>query len=278
MGDVAETLRFRTIWISDVHLGTRDCRAEDLLDFLRRTESETLYLVGDVVDGWVLRRAWHWPQAHNDVVQKVLRKARKGTRVVYVPGNHDEFARAYAGLSFGGVEVALEAVHRTADDRLLWVVHGDAFDPVVTRHRWLVPVAHGLLSVLRWLHVPTAWRCVRPLLGRPYRSLATLVKGRANAAIAALSDFERVATTGARKRGADGVVCGHVHVPATRAVDGVLYLNDGDWVDSCSALVEHADGRLEVLRWRAARDRGARGPREPLAPGTPLPAAAGRVH
>ena len=251
--------RLRTLWISDVHLGTRACRAEALLDFLRHHEADTLYLVGDLIDGWALRRGWYWPQAHNDVVQKLLRRARKGTRVVYVPGNHDEFARAYVGHAFGGVEVTPEAMHETADGRRLWVVHGDAFDPVVTKHRWLVPLAHGGLSLLRRLGVPSAWGVVRRLLGRPYRSLATYVRGKANGALAALGDFERLATTAARRRGADGVVCGHVHVPVMRAVDGVLYLNDGDWVDSCSALAEHPDGRLELLFWPAERARRRHG-------------------
>jgi len=281
MDDPLSPRRLRTIWISDVHLGTRDAKAEALLDFLRHHESETLYLVGDLVDGWVLRRSWYWTQAHNDVVQKLLRKARKGTRVVFVPGNHDEFARAYAGHSFGGIEVVLDAMHRTADGRLLWVVHGDAFDPVLTKHRWLVPLAHGFLSLLRWAHVPTAWRFLRPALGRPYRSLAALVRSRANAAMAALGDFERLATAEARRRGADGVVCGHVHVPAMRTVDGTLYLNDGDWVETCSALVEHDDGRLEIVRWTpvpppSATVRARR--KERVAAFEPVLAAAGGVH
>lgn len=258
MDDVASRT-YRTLWISDVHLGTRAARVDDLLDFLRHHDAETLYLVGDVFDGWVLRRTWWWPQAHNDVVQKLLRKVRKGCRVVYVPGNHDEFARAYAGHGFGGVEVTLDAMHETADGRRLLVIHGDAFDPVVTRHRWLVPLAHGFLALLRRVGVPTAWRAVRWCLGRPYASLASYVRGKANGALAALGDFERLATAAARRRGADGVVCGHVHVPAIRDVDGILYCNDGDWVDSCSALAEHADGRLELLRWRAGdATRGAR--------------------
>lgn len=267
MDDTPPT-RYRTIWLSDVHLGTHAARAEELLDFLRLHDADTIYVVGDLVDGWVLRRAWYWPQAHNDVLQKLLRKARKGTRVVYVPGNHDEFARGYAGHAFGGVEVTLEAMHETADGRRLLVVHGDAFDPVVTKHRWLVPLAHGFLGLLRGLGVPTAWRLVRRCLGRPYASLATYVRGRANGAIAALGDFERLATAAARRRGADGVVCGHVHVPAMRTVDGVLYLNDGDWVDSCSALVEHGDGRLELVRAgaREARPAARRGARPALEP------------
>ena len=246
----APARRFRTIWVSDVHLGTRAAKAEELLDFLRHHDADTLYVVGDLFDGWVLKRGWYWPQSHNDVVQKILRKARKGTRVVYVPGNHDEFARAYVDHAFGGVEVHLEAFHETADGRLLWVVHGDAFDPVVAKHRWLVPLAHGFLGLLRRFGVPTAWRAIRWLLGRPYRSLATYVRAKANGAIAALSDFEALATAAARRHGADGVVCGHIHVAAMRTIDGTLYLNDGDWVDSCSALVEHHDGRLELLRWR----------------------------
>src|SRR5262245_38878858 len=251
MEDDGDTLRFRTIWIADVHLGTRECRAEALLEFLRTHESDTLYLVGDVFDGVRLRRSWFWLQSHNDVVQKLLRKARKGTRVLFLPGNHDEFARAYTGHHFGGIEVAEDDVHVTADGRRLWVVHGDRFDPVETTQSWLRPIAYGFAWVLSKLGVPTAWRMVRPLLGRPYRSLARYLKERANDAMAALIDFERTATTEARRRGLDGVVCGHTHVPRTRTIDGTLYLNDGDWVSSCTALVEHFDGRLELIRARS---------------------------
>ena len=283
MSDDTPTRRYRTIWISDLHLGTRGCRSAELLDFLRAHDSDTLYLVGDLIDGWSLRKTWWWPQAHNDVVQKLLRKARKGTRVVFLPGNHDEFARGYVGQAFGGIEVLPDTMHRTADGKTLWVLHGDAFDPVVTKHRWLVPIAHGFLGVLRWLHIPTAWRLVRPLLGRPYRSLATFVKGQANQAMAALGDFERLAVEGARRRGADGVVCGHVHVPAMRTVDGILYCNDGDWVDSCTALVEHQDGRLELLRWTLRKAPPTEPPPAKTRPRDPHPSkrlleAAGQVH
>jgi UDP-2,3-diacylglucosamine pyrophosphatase LpxH len=191
--------RWRTIWISDLHLGTRECRADALLEFLRSNESETLYLVGDVFDGWRLRRSWFWAQAHNDVVQKILRKARKGTRVVFLPGNHDEFARGYVGLAFGGVEVAEEVVHETADGRRLLVLHGDRLDP--GSHRWLVPLGNGVLSPLRWLRAPAAWRVVRRLLGGPYRSFAAFVKTSANRAVAALGDFERRAAAAARRAG-----------------------------------------------------------------------------
>jgi UDP-2,3-diacylglucosamine pyrophosphatase LpxH len=255
MEDMNDPLHYRTIWISDVHLGTRECRAEALLDFLRTHESETLYLVGDVFDGVRLRRSWFWAQLHNDVVQKLLRKARKGTRVLFLPGNHDAFARAYLGHRFGGIEVAADAIHETADGRRLWVVHGDRFDPVESGQSRLRPLAHGVAWVLSRLGVPAAWRLFRPLLGRPYRSLATYVKERANDAMAALIDFERTATREARRRGADGVVCGHTHVPRTRTIDGTLYLNDGDWVSSCTALVEHFDGRLELLRPASPAER-----------------------
>src|SRR5262245_15034515 len=205
---ISKVSRWRTLWISDLHLGTRECRAVELLQFLRDNESETLYLVGDVFDGWRLRRSWFWAQTHNDVVQKILRKARKGTRVVFLPGNHDEFARSYLGHAFGGVEVVNETVHVTADGRRLLVAHGDQFDPVFTRHRWLVPFGRAVSAPVRWLRLPTIGRAVRSLFGRPYRSLAAFVKGHANRAVAALADFEHRATDAARRAGCDGVVCG----------------------------------------------------------------------
>ena len=260
MEDANDTIRFRTIWISDVHLGTRDCRAEALLEFLRTHESDTLYLVGDLFDGVRMRRSWFWLQSHNDVVQKLLRKARKGTRVLFLPGNHDEFARAYVGHHFGGIEVAADDVHVTADGRRLWVVHGDRFDPVETTQSWVRPIAYGFAWVLGRLGVPAAWRLVRPLLGRPYRSLARYLKERANDAMAALIDFERIATSEARARGLDGVVCGHTHVPRTRTIDGTLYLNDGDWVSSCTALVENFDGTIELIRPRPSEPRPVAAP------------------
>jgi UDP-2,3-diacylglucosamine pyrophosphatase LpxH len=247
----SSTRRWRTIWISDLHLGTRECKADDLLAFLRAHESETLYLVGDVFDGWRLERSWFWAQSHNDVVQKILRKARKGTRVVYLPGNHDAFARQYVGHAFGGVEVADRVVHETANGRRLLVVHGDCFDGDC--HQWLVPLGNGVLAPFRWLQVPAVWRVIRRLLGRPYRSFAGFVKTSANRAVAALGRFERCATDAARKAGCAGVVCGHVHVPAMREIDGVLYLNDGDWVDSCTALAERFDGSIVLLRTRGRK-------------------------
>jgi UDP-2,3-diacylglucosamine pyrophosphatase LpxH len=239
--------RYRTLWISDVHLGTPGCNAVALLDFLRATECETLYLVGDIVDGWQLRRSWHWPQAHNDVVQKVLRKARKGTRVVFVPGNHDEFARKYLGMTFGGIEVVEDCIHVTADGRRLWVTHGDLFDGVVQCAAWLAHLGDRLYGLT--LRVNRHLNSLRARAGLPYWSLSSYLKGKVKRAVSYVGDFEAAVAAEARRRGADGVVCGHIHQPALRVVDGIVYANDGDWVESLTALAEHADGHLEVLQW-----------------------------
>ncbi|MBF0307392.1 MAG: UDP-2,3-diacylglucosamine diphosphatase [Alphaproteobacteria bacterium] len=238
---------YRTLWISDVHLGSRGCKADLLLDFLRATQCETLYLVGDIVDGWRLRRSWYWPQAHNDVVQKILRTARKGTRVVYIPGNHDEFAHGYTDHSFGAVEVAAEAIHRTADGRALLVVHGDAFDGVVRYARWLAVLGDHAYTVA--LVVNHWFNTVRRWLGYPYWSLSAYLKHKVKNAVKFIGDYEQAVLEAARMRGVDGVVCGHIHHAELRQTGRVVYANCGDWVESCTALAEHPDGRLEILRW-----------------------------
>jgi UDP-2,3-diacylglucosamine pyrophosphatase LpxH len=243
--DEVATLRVRTVWISDLHLGTPGCQAAALLDFLRTTECQTLYLVGDIIDGWQLRRSWYWPQAHNDVVQKILRKARKGTRVVFVPGNHDEFARRYVSHNFGGVDVLEECIHVTADGRRLWITHGDLFDGVVQCARWL---AHaGDLAYEFTLKVNRWFNRARARLGLPYWSLSRYLKHKVKRAVSYINDFEIAVAREARRRGAHGVVCGHIHHAEIREIDGVLYCNDGDWVESLTALVEHHDGRLEIV-------------------------------
>ncbi len=243
--DPATRLRVRTVFISDLHLGTPGCRADALLAFLRDTECETLYLVGDIIDGWQLRRSWYWPQAHNDVVQKLLRKARKGTRVIFVPGNHDEFARRYVTHNFGGVDVVEDAMHVTADGRRLWVTHGDHFDGVIQCARWLAYLGDRayefVLKVNHWFN------SARARLGLPYWSLSRYLKFKVKRAVSYVSDFETAVAREARKRGAAGVVCGHIHHAEMRDIDGVLYCNDGDWVESLTALVEHDDGRLEII-------------------------------
>ncbi len=236
---------YRAIFISDLHLGTPGCQAEALLEFLKTHTCDTLYLVGDIIDGWQLRRKWYWPQAHNDVVQKLLRKARKGCRVVYVPGNHDEFARDFLDHSFGGVEVVEHAVHTTADGKKLWVIHGDYFDGVIQFAKWLAYVGDTLYD---WaLKANRHLNYMRGRLGMPYWSLSAYLKLKVKKAVNFISDFEVAVAHEAKKLGYDGVVCGHIHHAEIRNIDGVLYCNDGDWVESLSTLVEHHDGRLEIL-------------------------------
>lgn len=246
-------LRYRTLWISDVHLGTRGCKADMLLEFLRHTESDTLYLVGDVIDGWRLKRSWYWNQSHNDVVQKLLRKARKGTQVIYVPGNHDEALRDFTELHFGGVAVQMEAVHITADGRRLLVTHGDHFDGIVTYAKWLALL--GDMAYSAALNVNTWFNHLRHRFGLPYWSLSAYLKHKVKNAVAFISEYERAIAEEARRRHVDGVVCGHIHHAEMRDIDGILYCNDGDWVESCTALAEHADGRLEILRWADMREQ-----------------------
>jgi UDP-2,3-diacylglucosamine pyrophosphatase LpxH len=267
----------RTVWISDLHLGTPGCQAKALLDFLRDVQCETLYLVGDIIDGWQLRRSWYWPQSHNDVVQKLLRKVRKGTRVVFVPGNHDEFARHFVTHSFGGIEVVDDCMHVTADGRKLWITHGDLFDGVIQCAKWLAYVGDAAyeftLKVNRWFNR------ARARLGLPYWSLSKYLKHKVKRAVSYIDDFEAAVAREARKRGADGVVCGHIHHAEMREIDGTLYCNDGDWVESLTALVEHHDGRLEIID-RSAQAVTMREPAhesmpEPLP--TPVLGAAGAV-
>ncbi|HEX9648536.1 MAG TPA: UDP-2,3-diacylglucosamine diphosphatase [Alphaproteobacteria bacterium] len=244
---MAHSRLHRTIFLSDIHLGTRGCRAATLLDFLRHNDAETIYLIGDIVDGWQLKRAWYWPQAHNDVVQKLLRKARKGTRVVYVPGNHDALVRDYCGTHFGGVEVRLDDIHETADGRRLWVVHGDAFDSVVMNARWLAVL--GDWSYVNLLRINVAYNALRRALGLPYWSLSAYLKFKVKNAVQYIGNFETAVAAEARKRAVDGVVCGHIHHAEIRHIDGLLYVNDGDWVESCTAAVEDASGQIEIVHW-----------------------------
>ena len=245
---IAERRRhFRSVWISDLHLGTPGCQAVALLDFLKSIDCEHLFLVGDIIDGWQLRRSWYWPQSHNDVVQKLLRKARKGTRVVFIPGNHDEFARRYLGHNFGGIEVAEEWLHETADGRTLWITHGDLYDGVIQCAKWLAYVGDSLYEFT--LKLNRHLNSMRARLGLPYWSLSRYLKFKVKRAVSYVGDFEVAVAREARKRGAQGVVCGHIHHAELREIDGITYCNDGDWVESLSALVEHADGRLEIIDW-----------------------------
>ena len=240
-------LNFRTIWISDVHLGTPGCQANYLLDFLKTHESETLYLVGDILDGWHLKKGWYWPQTHNDVVQKILRKGRKGTRVVFIPGNHDESVRQFIGLSFGEIEVHEDAIHTLANGKRLWVTHGDLFDGVMQHARWLAYVGDSAYTVI--LKLNRWFNAIRVRMGLPYWSLSQYLKHQVKNAVNFISAFEHVMTEEARRRDCDGVVCGHIHKAEIREINGTLYANDGDWVESLTALVEDFDGNLKIIHW-----------------------------
>ena len=239
--------RYRTIFISDLHLGTVGSNATLLLDFIKQHECETLYLVGDIVDGWALRRGWYWPQSHNDVVRAILKMAKHGTRVVYIPGNHDEHFRDYTGFEFGGIELMDEDVHVTADGRKLLVIHGDQFDNVVLYQRWLAFLGDHAYTLLLKSNRSVNW--VRRKFGLPYWSLAAHLKKRVKNAVQFISRFEEVVAHAAAERHVDGVVCGHIHSAEIRQIGDVTYYNDGDWVESCTALVEEADGTLRIIDW-----------------------------
>jgi UDP-2,3-diacylglucosamine pyrophosphatase LpxH len=243
--------RYRAVFISDVHLGTRGCQAELLLEFIRDIECDSLYLVGDIVDGWKMKTGWYWPQAHNDVVQKVLRLARKGVAVTYIPGNHDEVVRDFFGVHFGGVVVARDAIHETLDGRRFLVLHGDEFDAVVQHAKWLALLGDWAYRAL--LASNTIVNRVRRRLGFGYWSFSAFAKTRVKKALQFIENFEQTVADEARRRGVDGVICGHIHKAEMRDIGGIAYINDGDWVESCTALVEHPDGRLEILDWGRAR-------------------------
>lgn len=255
MRETAVGLTCRAVFLSDIHLGTRACRAEELLTFLEGLHCDRIYLVGDVVDGWKLKSGWRWPRSHGEVVHELLRRSRAGVKVVYIPGNHDDRLREFCGLHFAGVEVAREAVHVGADGRSWLVTHGDAFDE-----------GHGAVSAFigDWGYRLVLWidaalhRLQRRLQRSPW-SFSAWVKAEAAPVRAHIDRFERAVAQEARRRGLHGVICGHIHQAAMREIDGVAYVNDGDWVESCTAAIEHLDGRVDVVRWAAGRKAELRG-------------------
>jgi UDP-2,3-diacylglucosamine pyrophosphatase LpxH len=250
--DCAPPRRYRAVFLSDIHLGARGCQAELLLDFIRELECDTLYLVGDIIDGWKMKSGLYWPQAHNDVVQKILRLARKGVNVIYVPGNHDDRVRDFCGVHFGGVVVARDAIHEAADGKRYLVTHGDEFDGVVTQAKWLAFL--GDWSYRALLRLNTSWNLIRRRMGFGYWSLSAFVKLKVKNALQFIENYEAAVAGEARRRGVDGVICGHIHKAEMRDMDGILYINDGDWVESCTAAVEHFDGRFEIIEWAQVRD------------------------
>jgi UDP-2,3-diacylglucosamine pyrophosphatase LpxH len=240
--------RCRAIFVSDLHLGARASQADAFLDFLRHHEAATIYLVGDIVDFWSLRRSPVWLQSHNDVLQKLLRKARKGTRIVFIPGNHDEALRGYCGINFGAIEIRRDAMHIAANGRRYLVMHGDEFDVVVRYAKWLALLGDRSYEFALWCNRPLNF--VRRGLGFGYWSLATYLKLRVKSAVNFIGEFEEAIAAEAKKRGADGVICGHIHHMTDRGIDGVRYINCGDWVESCTAIAEDDDGTLHQITWR----------------------------
>lgn len=244
----ASELKFRTVFISDIHLGMRNAQADALLDFLKTVECECLYLVGDIVDFWKVRRGPHWPQSHNDVLQKLLRKSRKGTRIVFIPGNHDDGLRDYCGMAFGGIEVHRDAIHETADGKRYLVLHGDEFDVVVRYARWLAFLGDRSYDVALALNIPL--NVIRRLFGFGHWSLANFLKLKVKTAVNFIGEFEDALAHEAHRRGAEGLICGHIHFANDRRIGDVHYLNCGDWVESCTAIAERDDGSFEILRWK----------------------------
>jgi len=254
-----EPRHFRTLFLSDLHLGTRGCQAHLVLDFLDHHSADTIYLVGDIIDGWQLRKSWYWPQSHTDVVQKLLAKREdEGSRVIYLPGNHDEFLRDYTGIHFGIVEVIDETTHTLADGRKLMVLHGDQFDIVVRYAPWLAVLGSGAYNFA--LGVNTLLNRVRRRMGFDYWSLSAWAKEKVKNAMSHISQFEDALASEARRRGVDGVVCGHIHHARIEDEEGFVYVNSGDWVESCTAIAEHADGKLEMIRWTVKRGESASDP------------------
>lgn len=239
--------QYRSIWLSDIHLGYKGCKADYLLDFLKTTESDVLYLIGDIVDLWSVKRTMFWPQMHNNIVRTILGKAKQGTRVIYIPGNHDEQLREYTGMIFGNVEIHNEYTHVTPDGKRMLLVHGDAYDAIMK--------CRGVKNYIGNLGYEVLLYCnrqisrIRRKFGFPYWSLSGFVKRQVKDAMEHINNFAEVVCSDAARRGYDGVVCGHIHHADLREVEGILYCNDGDWVENCTALVELENGQMELIHW-----------------------------
>jgi UDP-2,3-diacylglucosamine pyrophosphatase LpxH len=242
---------YRSIWISDFHLGTRGCQSELLLEFIKHTQSEKLYLVGDIIDGWALKNTWYWPQSHNDVVQKILRKARHGTEVFYISGNHDEVMRGFAPVNFGGVSILNQVIHETVDKKKYLVVHGDQFDGIIQCAKWLAML--GSITYDFLIYFNRYINFFRKKLGYEYWSLSNYLKFTVKNAVKFVSEYEKLVCNYAKQFKVEGIICGHIHHANMQNMNGIHYINDGDWVESCTALVEHFDGKLELINWTEKR-------------------------
>lgn len=243
---------YRSVWVSDVHLGSRDAQSELFHHFLDTIRCDHLYLVGDIIDVWALKKAWYWPKQYNEVVHKLLKRTRKGAKVTYIPGNHDEFFREFVGYTFGDIEVVDEIIHTTEDGRRFLVTHGDRFDAAVRVHPWMAKV--GDWGYRRLVLLNRFYNAVRRWMGKPYFSLSGAIKRKVKGAVKFLNNFETLLVEEAQRCHVDGVICGHIHQPATRTMDGIEYCNTGDWIENCTALVEHEDGSLELIWWHEVLD------------------------
>ncbi len=245
--DNTSQLKYRTIWISDVHLGFKGCKAEFLLDFLRSTETEYLFLVGDIIDIWSMKRTMFWPQSHNDVIRTILGKAKHGTKVIYIPGNHDEEFRTYDGMVFGNVEIHNEYTYTTADNRTIHILHGDKYDAAMQYGK--ITEFVGSLSYDFILFATRILDTLRHRLGFPFWSLAKYIKSKVKNAMILIRKFENIVAADAKRHGYDVVICGHIHHADIRSIDNVMYCNDGDWLEHCTALVEQENGTIELIHW-----------------------------
>jgi len=243
-------IHYRTVWISDTHLGTKGCKAEYLRDFLDNIECDTLYLVGDIIDlwSWNVKSGFYWPVLHSDIVQRVINKAKQGTRVIYIPGNHDEQFRKHAGLQFNGIEIQLNAIHKTHNGQRFLVMHGDEFDSIVSDNRFLAYVGG---EVYEWLLVVNRWfNNLRKILGYQNWSLSAFLKHKVKNIIQFMDNYQHVMSLEAHKHQVDGIICGHIHHADISVMEsGKTYCNTGDWVESCTALVEDAVGELSLIHW-----------------------------
>jgi UDP-2,3-diacylglucosamine pyrophosphatase LpxH len=239
---------YRTIWISDLHLGSTQCQADVLLDFLKFNESEKLYLVGDIIDFWALSKKMYWPREHNTVIQKILRKARHGTQVIYVPGNHDENVRDYDSFVFGDITVKNSDIHTTAVGKKFLIVHGDEYDTIVRYHKWIAKLGSKGYDYL--IEINRLLRTIRRWLGiQSHFSLAAYIKFKVKNIVQFISDYEDSIVNSLKHENVDGVICGHIHHAEIKDIGGFMYINTGDFVESCTAIVEHFNGSIELVSW-----------------------------
>lgn len=238
---------FRTVWLSDIHLGSRGCQAGQLLKFLKSVQCEYLILIGDIIDLWAMKRSFHWPESHNAVVQQVLKMSKNGTKVIFIPGNHDEAMRAHTGTSLGNISIENTYTHALLTGHSMLCVHGDMFD-IVTRYRkWVAILGDIAYEFLLWLNIQQ--NKVRSAVGLGYWSLSKYAKHKVKEAVNFISDYEVSVAEEAKKLSVDAVACGHIHNAELTRMNGIVYANTGDWVESCSGLVERLDGTIELFNW-----------------------------